>query len=245
MTPEELESFKALGVKYVMDLRTNEESLVDPDPILPDVEAVRHSGLVSKGGEEIDFSPAGMSKVGEEGQMQYNALAAYYSTMPFGNEAFKILMGKLVEKKVPLLFHCATGKDRTGVATMIILAALGVSEEIILRDYLLSNYYHRETIQSTLSENAEKIEEHPILETLIQMRTGVHEEIGRIVLDAMLLNKENRPHLQTFANENRPSLKNTSINNSSERDPFLPYLKLEFGLGPKELEELRDYYLLP
>lgn len=36
----------------------------------------------------------------------------------------------------PVLLHCAAGKDRTGVATALILAAVGVSEDAIVADYI-------------------------------------------------------------------------------------------------------------
>lgn len=39
----------------------------------------------------------------------------------------------------PLLFHCVAGKDRTGIVAALILSALGVPQEKILEDYLLSN----------------------------------------------------------------------------------------------------------
>jgi len=38
----------------------------------------------------------------------------------------------------PVLFHCSTGKDRTGVAAALLLMALGVSEADIVADYLFS-----------------------------------------------------------------------------------------------------------
>ena len=38
-----------------------------------------------------------------------------------------------------LLFHCAAGKDRTGVAGMLIMAALQVPFSTIREDYLLTN----------------------------------------------------------------------------------------------------------
>ena len=40
------------------------------------------------------------------------------------------------------LFHCSAGKDRTGFAAALILAALGVSEETIMEDYLLTAQYY-------------------------------------------------------------------------------------------------------
>jgi protein-tyrosine phosphatase len=45
------------------------------------------------------------------------------------------------EANLPLSFHCSAGKDRTGIAAMLFLSSLGVSEEIIMQDYLLSNKY--------------------------------------------------------------------------------------------------------
>jgi protein-tyrosine phosphatase len=41
--------------------------------------------------------------------------------------------------RVPLVVHCAAGKDRTGVAVAVLLAALGVDEQTIIDDYLLTN----------------------------------------------------------------------------------------------------------
>jgi protein-tyrosine phosphatase len=45
--------------------------------------------------------------------------------------------------RMPLLYHCSGGKDRTGWMTAIILTALGVPRETVLRDYLMSNDFHR------------------------------------------------------------------------------------------------------
>jgi protein-tyrosine phosphatase len=43
----------------------------------------------------------------------------------------------------PILFHCAAGKDRTGVAAALVLTALGVARPVIMEDYLLSNRFYR------------------------------------------------------------------------------------------------------
>lgn len=47
----------------------------------------------------------------------------------------------LQDRPRSLVIHCAAGKDRTGFGAALILAALGVSEELILRDYLLTRQY--------------------------------------------------------------------------------------------------------
>lgn len=47
----------------------------------------------------------------------------------------------LAARGAPLLFHCTAGKDRTGFAAAIVLRLLGVPEEAIIADYLLSRDY--------------------------------------------------------------------------------------------------------
>lgn len=42
----------------------------------------------------------------------------------------------------PILIHCRAGKDRTGFVCAVIQLALGVSEDDVIKDYLLSNRYY-------------------------------------------------------------------------------------------------------
>ena len=46
-----------------------------------------------------------------------------------------------------LLFHCTQGKDRTGVGAMLILSALGVDEDTIMQDYMLTNIFNAGLIE--------------------------------------------------------------------------------------------------
>ena len=41
----------------------------------------------------------------------------------------------MLNDEVPTLIHCLAGKDRTGIGAMLILLALGVPEDTILKDY--------------------------------------------------------------------------------------------------------------
>jgi protein-tyrosine phosphatase len=54
------------------------------------------------------------------------------------------------ELYLPMCIHCTAGKDRTGVAVMLILVALGVSEEDVLDDYELSNVYNARTMEKNM-----------------------------------------------------------------------------------------------
>ena len=58
-------------------------------------------------------------------------------------ERFAEFLHLLAETDAPVVFHCAAGKDRTGIAAALLLAALGVDRATIERDYLLTNQLYR------------------------------------------------------------------------------------------------------
>jgi protein-tyrosine phosphatase len=56
---------------------------------------------------------------------------------------FAELFEHLLQDDAPAVFHCTAGKDRTGLAAALLLSALGVSPQLIRRDYLLTNDHFR------------------------------------------------------------------------------------------------------
>ena len=53
--------------------------------------------------------------------------------------------------RFPVLFHCTSGKDRTGVVVAVLLTAIGVERELIVQEYLWSEgQVKRERIEGTL-----------------------------------------------------------------------------------------------
>lgn len=58
---------------------------------------------------------------------------------PNAVQQYQKVMFLIVDNKTPIIFHCRGGKDRTGIAAMFILLALGVSKKQIFEDYLLTN----------------------------------------------------------------------------------------------------------
>ncbi|MBP0975243.1 MAG: tyrosine-protein phosphatase, partial [Oscillospiraceae bacterium] len=61
-------------------------------------------------------------------------------------EVFDLFLNK--QEGDAILFHCAGGKDRTGMVSMLMLAALDFDKDIMMQDYMMSNI-----------ANAAKIEE--------------------------------------------------------------------------------------
>lgn len=72
----------------------------------------------------------------------------------------------------PLVFHCAGGRDRTGVAAALVLTAAGVSRAEVIQDYVLSNTYLVRTMEEMSQAFREQgIDPAPILANL-ELREG-------------------------------------------------------------------------
>lgn len=65
-------------------------------------------------------------------------------TDPNAQAALRKIFAHLAdERSFPALFHCSGGKDRTGVVCALILSVLGVSQEDIVSDYMLTKVYYK------------------------------------------------------------------------------------------------------
>jgi protein-tyrosine phosphatase len=63
------------------------------------------------------------------------------------SQFFRILLAADPDRAV--LWHCTSGKDRTGLAAMLLLSLLGVEESVIMEDYMLTNEYNTPRIEGT------------------------------------------------------------------------------------------------
>lgn len=73
-------------------------------------------------------------------------------------ELFKLLSNS---ENLPLLFNCTHGKDRTGIASVLTLLALGASPTDAKADYLLSNLYRKQENQEQLHTLRESVKDKP------------------------------------------------------------------------------------
>ena len=68
---------------------------------------------------------------------------SYRSYVQQNTPRYRTLFSHLLEDRAPLVIHCTAGKDRTGFACALILHTLGVPDEVISEDYLLTNRFYR------------------------------------------------------------------------------------------------------
>jgi protein-tyrosine phosphatase len=140
LTEGDIDALRSLGLKSAFDLRGAEERLptlccfegitVHSLPIEPAVVAAMKARLAT--GEPL-AAPETADLMRE----------SYRNYVRQNTPSFRTLFAHLVEDHAPLVIHCTAGKDRTGLAAALILNALGVSEDLIVDDYLLTNRLYR------------------------------------------------------------------------------------------------------
>ena len=191
MSEKELQHLQDLGIKTVLDLRTSYEAYEHPDPVIKGIENYRVSGMRDRNGEGVDFSPYAIHKMiisdDSDQDTLHKHMAQLYRDMMFKNEGFMFILEMIKQNiEFPLLFHCATGKDRTGAIAALLYLLLGASIKDIMEDYLLSNEVYHKRIEDALEKNKCAIKKDPTLKRIIMMEAGVDEQMGREMLDSIL-----------------------------------------------------------
>jgi len=145
-TATDCEALAAL-VSDVVDLRTERERAETPDPELGGVAAVSlpvlaslTPGVTREAGAERRALDRIKSGDAESARRYMCALYRGLVTDPFCLSQYaKFLRMAAAARPRALLWHCSAGKDRAGVAAILVEKLLGVAEEAIRADYLASN----------------------------------------------------------------------------------------------------------
>ena len=171
LTETDLNYLASIGVRTVVDFRSEEEVEAGAD-ILP---ATTNNHILlpifpgnMSGMQMSDINPDSFEDLMES---MYTSLCTEEKIIDQYRQLFTLLQD---ETKIPLSFHCSAGKDRTGVGAALFLYSLGVSEDIIMQDYLLSNQYLE-------GKYAALIAEHPEFKSMGQVKT----EYMKIVFDRL------------------------------------------------------------
>ncbi|WP_222844265.1 tyrosine-protein phosphatase [Aldersonia kunmingensis] len=142
-------SFAALGIRTVFDLRTEHERTAQPDNLPEGTRHVVADVLADSMGAaaahllELLEDPAGAAKLLGDGAAAKEGLAESYRNIVGSNSAlsaYRTVYTDLVDPQGhPALIHCTTGKDRTGWGAAALLMLLGVDDADVMSDYLLTN----------------------------------------------------------------------------------------------------------
>ncbi len=132
LTAADHDVLTGLGLRAVLDLRSDSEIELHPDPEVPGATWL-HFDAIGIPMEQVanlgtrDAAVALMEEV-------YRAFVVH----PKSRAAFGGALRQLAEGG-PQLFHCSAGKDRTGWVAAVLLHVAGVDDPTIEADYLLTN----------------------------------------------------------------------------------------------------------
>ena len=151
-----------LGLRTIIDLRRPSEVADFPTPDLDGVDRL----WMSVSPEDSEFAVAANLLFGEQPKRVDTAEDSGFAVatnLLFGNQPEQVDIATMLEgyfrntvtnrldgyrpvfeaatdpDRQPLLFHCMGGKDRTGFVAGVLLRLLGVGQEEVMADYLLTN----------------------------------------------------------------------------------------------------------
>lgn len=132
LTPADIEVIRGLGLRTVIDLRTAAE--LEERGTFP----VQHHPVQFHHVSVITNTWTADDAEGEHDEADFLE-RAYLSILDEGEERLAEALVKLAEPgALPAVFHCAAGKDRTGLLAMMVLGCLEVLPEYIVADYAMT-----------------------------------------------------------------------------------------------------------
>ncbi|RKE22873.1 tyrosine-protein phosphatase [Streptomyces sp. TLI_171] len=138
--------FSALGVRTVVDLRTELERAAFPDRVPGGAHLLVADVLADQAGSGATAAlaaaltdPAAANRTLDRGRAAAAVCEDYraFVTSPAARQAYKQLITALAHQGGgPVLFHCTAGKDRTGWGATLILLLLGADLATVRTEYL-------------------------------------------------------------------------------------------------------------
>ncbi len=213
LTPADVARVKSLGLAELVDLRSSEERVLAPTK----VDGVPYAAV----GYSMMDMMRGPAAPGE------SSMGDLYRRMPtLLAPQFKLVFEGLLSGEGPIAYNCSAGQDRTGVASALILSALGVPRDVILADYQLSTTYRRPEFEMPRFDAAAQAA-NPVAAMFAGYQKDPNYTRPRPLLDSA-----QTPWLAYALQEIEDKY------GSVEK-----YLLVELGVGPEQVKKLRQMYL--
>ena len=138
-TDDDLAAIDSLGIETIIDLRGDDERAAHP--------CRRSDGFSARvlfaDGNTAGLAPHLQAAGGTiDNDTARSRMIDVYASMPYRPvlvNTLRLYLSALAEYEAPSLVHCVAGKDRTGFAVAVVHRLLGVHEDDLMQDYLLTN----------------------------------------------------------------------------------------------------------
>lgn len=213
LTKTDIAKVDALGLRNLVDLRSDEERILAPTRI----DGVHYSAV---GYSMMDMFRGNGAGIPRNGVALYHGLPASFAPQ------MRIIFDILKRQEGPVAYNCSAGQDRTGFATAMVLSALGVPRETIIKDYLLSTSYRQPRFEMPRI-NAALYPDNPVAQMFAK-----HQDNPAMAKATPLIEADGTPFLTGAFDE--IDAKWGSVD---------AYLEQEAGVTAQDLETLRKDYL--
>lgn len=147
-----VDALRKMGLTTVVDMRTERERTENPSTVIEGVKYY-HIPLTCTATTGITHEKSMASTMFEESKRLKNEFGNadnYMQSMyeiilfsDFSRRQLKAFFDIVAQEEGCILWHCAAGKDRTGIAAMLLEWLLGVDEELIVKDFVASDRFQR------------------------------------------------------------------------------------------------------
>ncbi len=172
LSDKDLDYFNTLGINTVIDFRDDIEVEKDKSrfPTNREVKKVR-TPIGDRSGNMQAQLKKQIRKADQDTfdseKFVADVMRQFVDTFAYQYQPFLDLVAE--EENAPLLYHCTAGKDRTGLGTGLVLAMLGVDQEVIYDDFMMSNYYRNKQINKTLRKSSLVIKQR-VVQPLVEVK---------------------------------------------------------------------------
>ena len=179
-TDTDVARLQELGVTKIIDLRNSLEILTAKNQDVPGAEYIHLSPMSIPNLFVMNTEDwLTILRAVKDGVMDTYMANMYRQLVqdPAAIKAYQQFFREVLDANgAPILWHCKDGKDRTGIAALLLLAALGVSDEDVLKaEYMNTNIFKAEARQSAY-DKAYKLTRSKWIAEEFQKYKGVSEK---------------------------------------------------------------------
>ncbi len=145
------DEFEKFNINKVIDLRTKQEIIKEPDQIPKNISYKNYPAFEDKNNEMANAKKLALKGKISANDADKRMIKFYTDYISENPEVIKKIITEILDSQQPILYHCTAGKDRTGMITALILKILKFDDSVIFEEYLQSNNIRQKVIQKRLN----------------------------------------------------------------------------------------------
>ena len=177
ISDEDIQTLEHLKLSTIIDLRAKREIAKRPDKSISTVKEVIHIDIHDAARDKAEKFLENNDAKGLETVL----IGDYIRMVDVHQTDFRRFLHIIASThNLPLVYHCAAGKDRTGLATVFLLTALGVDIHHIWIDYMATNDFAAPYTEKIICKVTKSGLNGEILRPLLEVR---EEYLGAALME--------------------------------------------------------------